>query len=61
MDPEKLFVIRAYDNKDLDTAPDLVAANRRSREFVQHSKVYKRTPEGDVLMSYTGPRDNNLK
>ena len=61
MDPEKLFVIRTYDNEDLDTAPAPVAANRRSRELTQHSKVYKRTPEGDVLMSYTGPRDNNLK
>jgi len=61
MDAAHTFVIRSYENTDLDTAPDLVAANRRSREYTHHTKVYKRTAEGDVLMSYTGPRDNNLK
>jgi hypothetical protein len=61
MDPENIFIIRSYDNQDLDTAPDIVAANRRSREFSHNAKVYKKTPEGDVLMSYTGPRDNDLK
>lgn len=61
MNPENLFIIRSYDNQDLDTAPDIVAANRRSREFTHNVKVYKKTPEGEVLMSYTGPRDNDLK
>ena len=61
MDIETPFIIRDYDNQDLDTATDIVAANRRSREFTQNVKVYKRTPEGDVLMSYTGPRDNTLR
>jgi hypothetical protein len=55
------FVIRSYNNDDLDTAVDIVAANRISRRFSQHTKVYKQTPEGETPMSYTGPRDNNLK
>lgn len=54
------FVIRTYKGEDLCTARNLVSANKRSRRYDFPTKVYKRTPEGDILMSYTGPRDHNL-
>lgn len=61
MDDKNCFAIRTYTGELLGTAPDLVTANRRSRGFGQCTKVYKVTPKKEVLMSYTGPRDNNLK
>lgn len=61
MNPNSPFVVRSYQNEDLCTARDIIAANRKSRRYSFHTKVYKRTSEGDVLMSYTGPRDHTLR
>lgn len=62
MDTEQTFILRSYSGEQLDNAPDIVTANRRSREFSQHTKVYRQDPEEEeMLMSYTGPRDPYLK
>lgn len=61
MDTETQFVIRNFSDEVLDRATNIVSANRRSREFPHPAKVYKQTPQGDVLMSYTGPRNRDIE
>ena len=57
---EPVFIIRDTANKDVGTARDLVTANHKARKLNFNTKVYRKTDDGEVLMSYTGPRDREL-
>lgn len=54
--PLRLFVLRTYSGRLLHSVNDLITANRMARELGMKIKVFKRTPEGEVLMSFIGPR-----
>ena len=49
------FILRNEKGEDLFGAEDLVDANRAARATGLRVLVFKNTPEGEVLMSRTGP------
>ena len=63
--PVKGFVLRTRSGVLLSESHDLITANHLAREKGTRVLVYKRTPEGEVLMSRTGPgkweRDSERK
>lgn len=53
--PVPEFVLRTASGKALSESDDLITANQLAREKGTRVLVYKRTAEGEVLMSRTGP------
>lgn len=49
------YVLRTRDGAFLHDVSDLVIANQLARALGVRVKVFKRTPDGEVLMSYSGP------
>lgn len=49
------YVLRTQDGEFLHDVPDLVIANQLARALGVRVKVFKRTRDGEVLMSYSGP------
>jgi len=49
------YVLRTRAGKFLHEVSDLVVANQLARSLGIRVKVFKRTPDGEVLMSYSGP------
>jgi hypothetical protein len=49
------YVLRTRAGMFLHDVSDLVIANQLARAMGVRVKVFKRTPEGEVLMSYSGP------
>jgi hypothetical protein len=55
--PLKGFVLRTYGGDFLHSVSNLVTANQLARGLGVKVKVFKRTPEGEVLMSFNGPKN----
>jgi len=49
------YVLRTRDGAFLHDVSDLVIANQLARALGVRVKVFKRTKDGEVLMSYSGP------
>ena len=49
------YVLRTRAGKFLHEVSDLVVANQLARALGVRVKVFKRTKDGEVLMSYSGP------
>ena len=49
------YVLRTRAGKFLHEVSDLVVANQLARSLGIRVKVFKRTKDGEVLMSYSGP------
>lgn len=49
------YVLRTRDGEFLHDVSDLVIANQLARALGVRVKVFKRTRDGEVLMSYSGP------
>lgn len=55
VEPVPEFVLRTMSGGTLSETHDLITANQLARAKGTRVLVYKRTPEGEVLMSRTGP------
>lgn len=55
VEPVPGFVLRTMSGVPLSESDDLITANQLARAKGTRVLVYKRTPEGEVLMSRTGP------
>jgi hypothetical protein len=55
--PLKEFVLRTYSGTFIHSVSNLITANQLARGLGIKIKVFKRTPEGEVLMSFNGPKN----
>lgn len=51
------FVLRTYSGTFIHSVSNLIIANQLARGLGVKVKVFKRTPEGEVLMSFNGPKN----
>ena len=49
------YVLRTGDGRLLHEVSDFVIANQLARALGVRVKVFKRTPDGEVLLSHSGP------
>jgi hypothetical protein len=54
MTTQSSFVVRSHDGTEKATAGNIVTALRKFRKIPGSARVFKVTPEGEVLMAYRG-------
>ncbi len=50
-------MLRTYSGTFIHSVSNLIIANQLARGLGVKVKVFKRTPEGEVLMSFNGPKN----